>query len=518
MPHIGGQIPLSSCSKESKSVYDTVVEQLLKLTNESLVTQSGPREKLKSQGKLTVEERLSLVLDRKVLELSPLAGYGIYETKPGANIRCVIGYCGHIPVMVIANDPSVKGGTYYPITVKKHLRAQEIAELLHLPCLYLVDSGGAFLPLQDEVFPDKYHFGRIFFNQARMSAKGIAQISVTLGSATAGGAYIPALSDISIIIEKTGHIFLGGPPLVKAATGLDITAEELGGAIVHTEQSGVADYRFSSEKDGLRFARNILQTLKSRKTTFNLNVSTASAPRFDPSEIPYFLSENANFGYEILARLIDDSYIEEFKPHFGQSIICGFARVEGIMVGILMNNGILFSDSAIKATHFIQYCNKQNIPLLFLQNIVGFMVGPEYEKAGIAKDGAKMVAAVSNCVVPKLTVITGASYGAGNYGMCGRAFDPVFLFSWPSAKIGVMGSKQAATVLTLVGSKKDDPDQLRKKIETEYETKSSALYSTSRLWDDGIILPQHTRRILRDCLILCTGFESRDVFSPFYRF
>ncbi|MCX7952599.1 MAG: methylcrotonoyl-CoA carboxylase, partial [Deltaproteobacteria bacterium] len=475
-------------------------------------------ERLKALRKLPVEERLALVLDRALLELSPLAGYNVYDTKPGANIRCVIGLIGQNPVMVIANDPSVKGGTYYPLTIKKHLRAQEIAETLNLPCLYLVDSGGAYLPMQEEVFPDKFHFGRLFFNQCRMSAKGNIQISVTLGSATAGGAYIPALSDISIIVQNTGHIFLGGPPLVKAATGLNVTAEELGGAKVHTDISGVADIRVENEEKGFELVKKLVGNLKPKSANFELNQAKSVPPRYDPLEIPYFLSENTNYGREILGRLLDDSYLDEFKPTFGETIICGFGRICGFLVGILMNDGILYSESAIKSTHFIQLCNKLRIPIIFLQNIVGFMVGTEYEHKGIAKDGAKMVSAVANSVVPKITVIIGASYGAGNYGMCGRAFDPVFLFAWPNSRIGVMGGKQAGIVLSLVGSQKDDIESFKKSIEEEYDKKTSAFYGTARLWDDGLILAEQTREVLKNCLSLLEGFEIREDFKPTYRF
>ncbi|MCS6894011.1 MAG: methylcrotonoyl-CoA carboxylase [Deltaproteobacteria bacterium] len=517
MPTLGGQLNPTPEMIETRKRYLELAKAISDLKLQAKITESEGIRRLSRANKLPVEERISILCDEVIVEVGELAGHGVYETKPGANIRCLIAKVSDKPVAVFANDPSVKGGTYYPLTVKKHLRLQEIAETLKLPCIYLVDSGGAFLPLQDEIFPDKNHFGRLFFNQSRMSAQGIPQMSLTLGSATAGGAYIPALSDISIMVKNQGHIFLGGPPLVKAATGLTIDAESLGGAEVHVTKSGVADEYVHSEQEGLMRLKQLLKNTPHQTEPFKLDIQNETSPKYDPSEIAFFLGENLIFTREILARILDDSYIDEFKPFFGTSIVCGFARICGVLVGVIANNGILFSESAIKATHFIQYCNKQLIPLVFFQNIVGFMVGPEYEHAGIAKDGAKMVAAVSNSVVPKLTIIIGSSFGAGNYGMCGRAFDPVFLFAWPNARIGVMGGLQAANVLASVGAPKDDLEAFKKNIIAEYDKTTSSLYATARLWDDGIIFPEHTRSVLRNCLMLCKNYALRE-FTPSYRF
>ncbi len=517
MPVIGGIVQIDNHLRENRKKYLDRCKVIAELKAEAKLTSPDSLEKLKLQGKLGVEERLAALLDEVLIEIGELAGYQIYETKPGANIRCVIGRIHNKYCAVFANDPSVKGGCYYPLTVKKHLRLQEIAENLSLPCLYLVDSGGAFLPLQDEVFPDKYHFGRIFFNESRMSAKGIPQLALTLGSATAGGAYIPALADYSIMVKGTSHIFLGGPPLVKAATGLDIDSESLGGSKIHTEKSGVADLEVNSEIEGIQALRAWIKNSVNQKSYFDTKKENPKAPKFDPHEIPFFLDEQSFYTYEILGRIIDDSYLDEFKPRYGDTLICGIASINGIKVGILANNGILFSESALKATHFIQYCNKQFIPLIFFQNIVGFMVGPEYESGGIAKDGAKMVSAVSNSIVPKITVIIGASYGAGNYGMCGRAFDPLFLFAWPNSRIGVMGGKQAGKVLSIVSSKNQNPEELQNRIEREYEIKTSSLYATARLWDDGIIFVEDTRKILTNCLELIQFYKFKS-FTPSYRF
>jgi acetyl-CoA carboxylase carboxyltransferase component len=394
--------------------------------------------------------------------------------------------------VIVANDATVKGGTYFPLTVKKHLRAQEIAEQNRLPCLYLVDSGGAFLPLQDEVFPDRDHFGRIFFNQAQMSAAGIPQIAAVMGSCTAGGAYVPAMSDETIIVRGTATIFIGGPPLVKAATGADVTAEELGGADVHTRKSGVADYYAMNDEHALALARQIVRNLQGRKE-IPWDVAEPERPAADPDELYGLIPEDfrqQTDAREAIARIVDGSRFDEFKANYGQTLVTGFARIEGYPVGILANNGVLFAESSQKGAHFIELACKRRVPLVFLQNITGFMVGKEYEWGGIARDGAKLVMAVANAKVPKFTVIMGGSFGAGNYAMCGRAYGPRQLWMWPNARISVMGGEQAATVLTMVGDA--DPDEIRAK----YEREGSPYYSTARLWDDGIIDPLDTRRVL----------------------
>lgn len=471
----------------------------------------------RSRGKLFVRDRIDALLDSgsPFLELGQLAGLDVYEgVRAGAGIVTGIGIVSGRPCMLVANDATVKGGTYFPLTVKKHLRAQEIAERQQLPCIYLVDSGGAFLPLQDEVFPDRFHFGRIFYNQARMSARGIPQFSVVLGSCTAGGAYVPAMSDQSIIVQNQGTIFLGGPPLVKAATGEDVTAEELGGGEVHSVHSGVTDYLASSEQDALERARSIVRDCSPRPFSWNRPFSS-SPPKLDPREIYGLIPSNSKQYFpmrDILLRIVDESILEEFKPSYGTSIICAFARIEGNLVGIVANDGILFSESALKATHFIELCGQRGIPLVFFQNIVGFMIGKDYERRGIAKDGAKMVTAVACVDVPKYTVIVGNSFGAGNYGMCGRAYDPDLLFTWPNARIAVMGPQQAGSVLTQVREDsyaargaavtKGDLDRYRQETEDRYEKQASAWYATARLWDDGVIDPIDTRSVLGFALAL----------------
>ncbi len=465
----------------------------------------------REQGKLPVRERIDRLLDEgsPFLELSPLAAWEMYDNDaPGAGIITGIGRVSGREVLIVGNDATVKGGTYYPITVKKHVRAQQIALENRLPCVYLVDSGGAFLPLQAEVFPDKEHFGRIFFNQARMSAEAIAQIAVVMGSCTAGGAYVPAMSDETIIVKGTGTIFLGGPPLVKAATGEDVTAEELGGADVHTRLSGVADYLADNDEQALQIARTIVSTLNARKT-LPPDMAEPEEPAYDPQELYGVVSADVRKPYdvrEVIARMVDGSRFDEFKERYGATLVTGFARLHGFLVGIIANNGVLFSESALKATHFIELCNTRGIPLIFLQNITGFMVGKQYERGGIAKDGAKMVHAVANSVVPKLTVIIGGSFGAGNYGMCGRAYEPRFLWTWPTARISVMGGEQAAGVLTTVKREQlarenktlstAEEEQIRQPILEKYETEGSPYYSTARLWDDGILDPAQTRNVL----------------------
>ncbi len=461
------------------------------------------------RGKWFVRDRINKLIDPEspFLELSSLAAWGMYENQaPCAGIVMGVAQVSGRKVMVIANDATVKGGTYFPITIKKHLRAQEIAQKNGLPCIYLVDSGGIFLPLQAEVFPDHNHFGRVFYNQARMSAMGIPQISAVLGSCTAGGAYVPAMSDETVIVKGNGTIFLGGPPLVKAATGENVTAEELGGADVHTRISGVADHMAENEDHALTLVREIVSRLgKAQRTAMALE--TSRDPSLDPEEIRGILPRDPKQAYdirEILARLVDASELHEFKARYGTTIVCAFAHLQGIPVGIIANNGVLFSESALKAAHFIELCCQRKIPLLFFQNITGFMVGKKYEAQGIAKDGAKMVMAVANAEVPKVTVIVGGSFGAGNYGMCGRAYEPRFLWMWPNARISVMGGEQAATVLWTV--KKDqlareqkkptEEGKFKKPILQKYEEEGNPYYSTARLWDDGILDPLDTRNAL----------------------
>jgi acetyl-CoA carboxylase carboxyltransferase component len=453
-------------------------------------------ERHRSRGKLTARERIDLLVDPDTafLELSALAAWGLYDDQaPAAGIVTGVGVVEGRECVIVANDATVKGGTYFPMTVKKHLRAQEIAEQNRLPCIYLVDSGGAFLPLQAEVFPDREHFGRIFFNQARMSAKGIAQIAVVMGSCTAGGAYVPAMSDETVIVRGTGTIFIGGPPLVKAATGQEVTPEELGGADVHTRQSGVADHYATSDEHALAIARSIVRNLGGTKPAPPWEASSSEPPAVDPTDlyglIPETFREQVDVR-EIVARLVDGSRFHEFKTLYGETLVCGFARMEGIPVGVLANNGVLFAESSQKGAHFVELACKRQIPLVFLQNITGFMVGKEYEAGGIARDGAKLVTAVACAEVPKFTVIIGGSFGAGNYGMCGRAYSPRQLWMWPNARISVMGGEQAATVLTMVGDA--DPGAIR----ATYEEEGNPYYSTARLWDDGIIDPLDTRRVL----------------------
>jgi acetyl-CoA carboxylase carboxyltransferase component len=450
----------------------------------------------RSRGKLTARERIDRLVDpgAAFLELNALAAWDMYEGQaPAAGIVTGIGVVGGRECVIVANDATVKGGSYFPLTVKKHLRAQEVAEQNRLPCFYLVDSGGAFLPLQDEVFPDRDHFGRIFYNQARMSAKGISQIAVVMGSCTAGGAYVPAMSDETIIVRGTGTIFIGGPPLVKAATGQDVSAEELGGADVHTRRSGVADYYATSDEHALALARQIAGNLHARKPQTPWEVAESESPVADPAELYGLVPEDFRHqadARELIARIVDGSRFDEFKALYGETLVTGFARIEGYPVGILANNGVLFAESSQKGAHFIELACKRRVPLVFLQNITGFMVGQEYEAGGIARDGAKLVMAVANAEVPKFTVIVGGSFGAGNYAMCGRAYAPRQLWMWPNARISVMGGEQAATVLTMVGDA--DPDEIRAK----YEAEGNPYYSTARLWDDGIIDPRDTRRVL----------------------
>jgi 3-methylcrotonyl-CoA carboxylase beta subunit len=454
------------------------------------------RERHVSRGKLLPRERVDRLLDpgSPFLELSPLAAHGLYDAEaPAAGIITGIGVVSGRECTIVANDATVKGGTYYPMTVKKHLRAQEVALQNHLPCIYLVDSGGAFLPRQDEVFPDREHFGRIFFNQATMSAAGIPQIASVMGSCTAGGAYVPAMSDETVIVRNQGTIFLGGPPLVKAATGEEVTAEELGGGELHSRTSGVTDHLAEDDRHALQIVRQIVATLAPKPPPPWHRIA-AEEPAVDPETLLGAIPPDVRKPYdarEIIARIVDGSRLEEFKELYGATLLTGFAHIHGHPVGILANNGILFSESALKGAHFIELCDQRRIPLVFLQNITGFMVGRDYEAGGIAKHGAKMVTAVSTARVPKFTVIVGGSFGAGNYGMAGRAYSPRLLWMWPNARISVMGGEQAATVMTEVGQP-ETGDQLRE----QYERQGQPYYATARLWDDGVIDPRDTRDVL----------------------
>jgi acetyl-CoA carboxylase carboxyltransferase component len=482
---------------ERRARMEGLVAELRKRT-EQVARGGGEKalEKHRSRGKLTARERVDRLLDpdSAFLELSALAAWEVYDGQaPGAGIVTGIGVIEGRECVLVANDATVKGGTYFPLTVKKHLRAQEIAEQNRLPCIYLVDSGGAFLPLQAEVFPDRDHFGRIFYNQARLSAAGIPQIAAVMGSCTAGGAYVPAMSDETIIVKGTGTIFIGGPPLVKAATGQEVSAEELGGADVHARLSGVADHYATSDEHALALVREIVRNLSPAPKDPPWDVAAAEEPAADPSELYGLIP--ADFRHqvdprELIARLVDGSRFHEFKALYGETLVCGFARLEGYPVAVLANNGVLFGESAAKGAHFVELACKRRVPLVFLQNITGFMVGKEYEAGGIARDGAKLVTAVACAEVPKFTVVVGGSFGAGNYGMCGRAYSPRQLWMWPNARISVMGGEQAATVLTMVGDA--DPDEIRAK----YEAEGNPYYSTARLWDDGIIDPLDTRRVL----------------------
>ncbi len=486
------------------------------LSTRHAVAQSGggeaARQAMHERGKLDARERIGKLIDSgsSFLELSTLAGAGLYEDDvPSGGIVTGVGVVHGRACMVVANDPTVKGGTYYPITVKKHLRAQTIAWRNQLPCVYLVDSGGAFLPMQDEVFPDAQHFGRIFYHQARMSSDGIPQISSVHGFCTAGGAYIPAMSDQTVMVRGNGTIFLAGPPLVKAATGEEVSAEELGGADVHTSISGVADHLAENDEHAIAIVRDIVKHLGKRNEA-PVKIQEPRPPAYDPEELLGVIPSDPKSFFdirEVIARVVDASEFSEFKANYGKTLVTGFAHIEGIPVGIVANNGVLFSESALKAAHFISLCGQEQIPLLFLQNITGFMVGKKYEHGGIAKDGAKMVHAVANANVPKITLIVGGSYGAGNYGMCGRAYDPDFMFMWPEAKISVMGGEQAANVLVTVKqqqlAKRGQPaltnEQIAKMQEpilAKYSQESSAYYATARLWDDGIIDPRQTRKVL----------------------
>ena len=490
------------------------------------------RERHVARGKLLPRDRVDYLLDTgsPFLEVAPLAANGMYDDEsPGAGVITGIGMVSGRLCMVVCNDPTVKGGSYYPMTVKKHLRAQEIAAENRLPCVYLVDSGGAFLPRQDEVFPDREHFGRIFYNQARMSAAGIAQIAAVLGSSTAGGAYVPAMSDETIIVRNQGTIFLGGPPLVKAATGEVVSAEDLGGGLTHSRISGVTDHLADDDRHALDIVRDIVAQLPPAAPA-PWQVMASREPVVDPGELYGVVPTGLQVPYdvrEIIARLVDGSEFHEFKKEYGATLVTGFAQVHGHPVGIIANNGVLFSESALKGTHFIELCDQRKIPLLFLQNITGFMVGREYEEGGIAKNGAKMVSAVANARVPKLTVVVGGSFGAGNYSMSGRAFSPRFLWMWPASRISVMGGPQAASVLSTIRRDQLEAQGERFSAEAEqefsagiraqYEAQGSPYYSTARLWDDGIIDPADTRTVVGLALEVCAGAPLDDIASGVFR-
>ena len=504
--------PRSAEFQANASAMRTLVADLRdRIAQVALGGSEAARQKHVARGKLLPRERVNHLLDpgTPFLEIGQLAAYDLYDNEsPAAGMIAGIGRVQGGECMIVANDATVKGGTYYPLTVKKHLRAQEIAEQNHLPCVYLVDSGGAFLPRQDEVFPDRDHFGRIFYNQANMSAQGIPQIAVVMGSCTAGGAYVPAMSDETVIVRNQGTIFLGGPPLVKAATGEIVTAEDLGGGDVHTRISGVADHLAENDAHALYIARRILANLN-RVKPVSLALGSGEEPIYDPEEIYGILPTDTRKPYdvrEIIARLVDGSRFDEFKARYGTTLVTGFAQLCAYPVGLIANNGILFSESAQKGAHFIELCGQRGIPLLFLQNISGFMVGRKYENGGIAKDGAKMVTAVSTVRVPKVTVLIGGSFGAGNYGMCGRAYSPRLLWTWPNSRISVMGGEQAASVLATVRRdgieagggvwSPEEEDAFKTPIRERYETQGHPYYATARLWDDGVVDPAQTRRIL----------------------
>lgn len=502
----------SQLFKENQAAMSRLVDHLNQTISQvALGGDDKARHRHQQHGKLLPRERLSQLLDpgSPFLELSLLAAYQVYEDNvPAAGIITGIGQVAGLECMIVINDATVKGGTYYPLTVKKHLRAQEIAQINHLPCIYLVDSGGAFLPKQDEVFPDRDHFGRIFYNQAHLSAQNIPQIAVVMGSCTAGGAYVPAMADESIMVKNQATIFLGGPPLVKAATGEVISAEALGGADIHCKHSGVADHYAENDAHALHLARLAISHLN-RKKPDTLRRIESKDPLYNPLELNGLIPADLRKPFdmlEVIARIVDGSEFDEFKALFGSTLICGFAHLYGYPVGIIANNGILFSESALKGSHFIELCCQRKIPLIFLQNITGFMVGSKYEASGIAKHGAKMVTAVANANVPKLTVIVGGSFGAGNYAMCGRAYSPRFMWSWPNARISVMGGEQAANVLAQVNRDKhqkqghhwpiEEEEQFKSQLREQYETQGHPYYASARLWDDGVIAPQDTRRVL----------------------
>ena len=504
--------PRSEEFRANSQAMQAVVDDLRdKVARVELGGGEAARARHTARGKLLARERIELLLDpgSPFLEIGQLAAWGLYDgDAPGAGMVAGIGRIQGLECVVVANDATVKGGTYYPLTVKKHLRAQEIAQANQLPCVYLVDSGGAFLPLQDEVFPDREHFGRIFFNQANMSALGIPQVAVVMGSCTAGGAYVPAMSDETVIVREQGTIFLGGPPLVKAATGEVVSAEALGGGDVHTRISGVADHLADNDAHALLLARRIVGNFN-RVKPVTVKLDASEEPLYDPREIYGIIPRDTRKPYdvrEVIARVVDGSRFDEFKPRYGTTLVTGFARLYGMPVGIVANNGILFGESALKGAHFIELCSQRGVPLVFLQNITGFMVGQRYENEGIAKHGAKMVTAVATTQVPKITMLLGGSFGAGNYGMCGRAYSPRFLWMWPNARISVMGGEQAAGVLATVRREgiearggqwsAQEEEAFKQPIRAQYEAQGHPYYATARLWDDGVVDPAQARRVL----------------------
>jgi 3-methylcrotonyl-CoA carboxylase beta subunit len=513
-PRIETKVQTDSPEFQARAAHNRAL--VARLTSDVAAAALGGNEKSRERhvgrGKLLPRERVERLLDAgsPFLEIGQLAANGLYDDEvPGAGIICGIGRVSGRQAMIVCNDATVKGGTYYPLTVKKHLRAQEIAEANRLPCIYLVDSGGANLPHQAEVFPDRDHFGRIFFNQANMSALGIAQIACVMGSCTAGGAYVPAMSDESVIVRNQGTIFLGGPPLVKAATGEEISAEDLGGGDLHARKSGVVDHLAENDEHALTIVRDIVSTFPSSATSLDLRESRA--PLYDTEELYGIIPEDVRAPYdvhEVIARIVDASEFHEFKPLYGSTLVCGFAHIHGMPVAILANNGVLFSESAVKGAHFIELACQRRVPLLFLQNISGFMVGGRYEAEGIAKHGAKLVTAVATAQVPKVTVLIGGSFGAGNYGMCGRAYSPRFLFSWPNSRISVMGGEQAASVLATVHRDADkwsgqDAEAFKAPVRQRYEDEGNPWYATARLWDDGIFDPAQTRDVLGLAFAAC---------------
>jgi 3-methylcrotonyl-CoA carboxylase beta subunit len=520
-----------SKNKSTCEFYKNLIEEVKNKRDENAVKLHRER------GKLLARERVYKLVDNgEFFELSPLAAYGMYENQaPQAGIITGIGkVCGNY-VVIVSNDATVKGGTYFPETVKKHLRAQEIAEQNRIPAIYLVDSGGAFLPLQSEVFPDKDDFGRIFFNQAKMSAKRIPQISAVMGMCTAGGAYVPAMSDECVIVKGVGTIYLGGPPLVKASTGEDVTEEELGGAVMHARVSGVVDHLAENDEEAIKILRRIISTLGNFSNPKKIRERVGALekweePLYPLDEVLGIIPPDLRRPFdmrEVIARIVDGSRFLEFKKDYGQTLVCGFARIKGILTGIIANNGVLFSESALKGAHFIELCNQRRIPIIFLQNIAGFMVGKKYEEGGIVKHGAKMVQAVSTASVPKITVIIGGSHGAGNYAMAGRAYEPRFLFMWPTGRISVMGAKQAALVLVNVKKNqlkrygkelsKDEEEKIYKEVYEKYEAEGNPLYSASRLWDDGIIFPENTRDVLALCLEVSLNSLDDQIDYPVFR-
>ena len=525
--------PASADFKRRRDRYDALLAELRAAT--ASARKGGPEKALKlhrERGKLTARERIEKLIDPETpfLELSPLAAHGLYEGEvPSAGLVTGLGKISGKLCVVVANDATVKGGTYYPLTIRKHLRAQEIAAENRLPCVYLVDSGGVFLPLQAEVFPDRDHFGRIFYNQARMSAEGIAQVAVVMGMCTAGGAYVPAMCDENVIVQGTGTIYLAGPPLVKAATGEEVSPEDLGGGRLHARKSGVVDHLAESDARALEVARSILENVPQREA-FALDVAPPEEPLYPAEELHGLIPDDPRAPWEVreaIARLVDGSRFHEFKAEYGPTLVCGFARWMGVQVGIVANNGVLFSESAQKGAHFVELCGQRRIPLVFLQNITGFMVGRRYEEGGITKDGAKMVQAVATVPVPRITVIVGASHGAGNYAMCGRGYQPRFLFTWPHARISVMGAEQAAGVLVTVKEEqlkregktlsKAEAEAIAAPIRAKYEEEGSPLYATARLWDDGVIEPGQTRAAVGLALAAARFAPVPEFRPPVYR-